>query len=112
MNPGNYTIRIEPGNTYSRTVRLSLSGEPYDLTGYTAVLRFFDDDGDVISVTPGITITDPEGGLIAFQLDLVDTAALDTIEDGRYELKITAAGNSVVLTVLKGRLTSNRWSNG
>jgi hypothetical protein len=112
MNPGNYTIRIEPGNTYSRTLRLSQGGDPYDLTGYTAVMRFYDSDGDLVSITPGITITDEEGGVINFQLDLVDTAALENIEDGRYELKVTAAGNSVVMTILKGRLTSNRWSNG
>lgn len=110
MNPGNYTIRIEPGNTYSRTLTITQGGEPYDLTGYTPVMRFFDANGDVIDgITPGITITDVEGGVIQFQLDLVDTDILEEIEAGRYELKITAAGNSVVITLLKGRLTSNRW---
>ncbi len=110
MNPGNYTIRIEPGNTYSRTLTVTQGGEPYDMTGDTAVMRFFDADGEEISgITPGITITDVEGGVIQFQLDLVDTDILEEIEAGRYELKITVAGNSVVITLLKGRLTSNRW---
>lgn len=112
-NPGNYTIRIEPGNTYSRTVTVeNEDGTPYDLTGYTASMTLTDQGTAVAGVTPTVTITDPSGGIITFSFDLTDTAVLDDIEDGRYDLKIASSGNAVVLTILKGRLTSNRWSNG
>lgn len=112
-NPGNYTIRIEPDNTYSRTVTVSNEdGTPYDLTGYTVAMSVTNGGTAVSGVTPTATITDPDAGEITFSFDLTDVAVLDDIEDGRYTLIVSSAGNAVVLTILKGRLTSNRWSNG
>jgi hypothetical protein len=112
MNPGNYTIRIEPGNTYARTVTVSTEDGPYDLTGYTATMTVTDDGEEIDGVTPTVTITDPTEGVLTFSFDLSDVAVLDDIEAGRFELKIASAGNAVVLTIVKGRITSNRWANG
>jgi hypothetical protein len=112
MNPGNYTIRIEPGNTYARTVTVTADGEPYDLTGYTASMSVTQNGEAVAGVTPTVTVLDAAAGQLAFSFDLTDVAVLDDIEDGRFTLTIASSGNAVVLTILKGRITSNRWANG
>lgn len=112
-NPGNYTIRIEPGNTYSRSLAVTQAdGTPYDLTGFTATLSVTDQGVAISGVTPACSITDPDGGLVAFAFDLTDVAILDDIEDGRFTLIVANGDNSIVMTLLKGRITSNRWANG
>lgn len=112
-NPGNYTIRIEPGNTYSRSLSLTTNGTPYDLTGFSAALTVTDDGLPISGVTPACSVVgDPTDGQISFGFSLDDVEVLDLIEDGRFNLTIRNGDDSIVLTVLKGRLTSNRWSNG
>lgn len=112
-NPGNYTIRIEPGCTWAKTLTVKNSnGTPFNLTGYTPTMVVTNDDVPVPGVTPTVTVTSAINGQMTISFDLTDTAILELLEDARYLLKVSTVGNAIVLPLLKGRLTSNKWKNG
>lgn len=110
--PANYTIRTEPGDTYTRNVRVTekATGDPVDLTDYTVRMKIWDEDGDdlyVLTAGSGLTVT-AATGTIQFVLTDSQTWALRFTEAGWYRLKITAP-SGVETTIIKGRVTSNKW---
>lgn len=108
--PANYTLRVEPGDTYSRTLLVKSGGVAVDLTGYTVRLKAWDSTGTdlfILTIGSGITVT-PLTGAIQFVLTPAQTLLLRYVEQGWYRLKITAPDTSE-RTLIKGRITSNHW---
>lgn len=93
MSAGNYTIDVEQGATFNRTITWTdQNGDPNDLTGYTATLTVRKAIGtDVIlllTIGDGLEIPNPLDGKILMEITDTKTSALP-YNSYKYQLKIT-----------------------
>lgn len=106
MAAGTYNFTIEQGATFSRTLTWKDgSGNPIDLTGYTAKLELKDVKGNVIitlttNTGGGITLGG-SAGTIAVTMTATQTAAFN-FSAAHYDLKLTASDGVTVTRLLEG----------
>ena len=89
---GNYSILIEQGADWSRTVAWkNPDGTPIDLTGYTAAMQVR--DGQTLLATPTTTVSGP-AGTITLAIPATTTATLPAAT-AKYDLFMTDPGGAV-----------------
>ena len=113
----NYTIRGVRGASFTKTVFLTTSGEPFDITGYTPSISFFgrlqetigagvDPDPDYV-FDATVTVVDAPGGELSLFLSAEDLVVCDNDENltPKYEVLLTEDANpSNVIRLLLGRV--------
>jgi hypothetical protein len=111
MSAGIHNIKIEQGATFSQTFTWKISGNPVDLTGYTARMKVRDTTRRASAVNEMISLTSPSGGIvlggaagtIAVTISASATAA---VVAGKYAYDLElAAPNATVTRLLKGNFT-------
>ena len=83
-------------------VRVSASGDAYDLAGVTALsCCFLNDDGTELSLAlgSGITIIQAAAGKLVLELTAAQTALLAVTDHETLELSITKVGDPVKLQI-------------
>lgn len=108
MAAGKHNFEIEQGETWERTVTIEDedSGDPWNLTGYTARMKIKDrytgeEYEELTSVAGDIVIT-ALTGILTITITAIATAAY-TFTDAIYDLELVSG--VTVTKVLKGKIT-------
>lgn len=102
----NYNITIEQGATFQfNLIWKDSSGNPIDLTGYTAKMqvrqRYSSEDAALtMSTEAGTIVLGGAAGTINITGPAVDTATI-TIKQGVYDVELTSAGG-IVTRLIEG----------
>ena len=109
MAAGKYTITVEQGATWTRTITVTDDGSARNLTGYDIRMHVRAGYGSAetlleLEIGDGITISDAPNGVFELLLTAAQTAALPAISGARYDLELED-GAGVVTRLLEGAFT-------
>lgn len=100
-------LEVKRGDTKDYVLRLRTeSGTAYDLTGFSALMQVKTTADDVSPVATISTTVNPSAGTVAISFSTADTEAIYTAGACVYDLEIRNGDDSIVQTVVGGKVTA------